>query len=129
MVAHTESVKGWGLEPCGRRSLPITTCLSAGEGDGVAPRPPGTGRGDPGVKTLLNSALKRAYGGRQIAGLAKRRANNEQLPPPAAAPPASPIAMGPSDEGYYCGWSGGVGRVAYLSHARLSGDPGTAEYV
>lgn len=82
MVAHTEPVKSWGDEPCGRKYLPTTTCVSAG--GGFAPRPPGYGRGKPEVKTLLNSAPDCAYGAGEMPA-ASSGATNEQISSPAAA--------------------------------------------
>lgn len=123
MVAHTKPVISWGLRPCGEFS-PTTTCVS-GAG-GRAPRPPGTGRGKPEVQTLRNSALKLAYGRRQIfAGVAKRRAPNEQRPLYAAAPTAETIALAYFNASNYRDWSGGVIRKRIYSSRMMvtSGQP------
>ena len=125
MVAHTEPVKSWGQKPCGEIVSPTTTCVSAA-GSG-APRPPGTGRGDPEVQTLRNSALNSAYGGRQIvAGRAERRVPNELLPSYAAAPATSSLALATSHEGGYRDRAGGVIPNVSFSHSRMTGDLGTA---
>lgn len=124
MVAQTEPVMSWGDEPCGRDDLPTTTCVSAA-GSG-APRPPGTGRGNPEVQTLRNSALEMTYGRQRSAGVVERRANNEQEPSHAAASAAIAVALAPSNEGghrYRSG--GGIREVAYAA-SRISGDLGTA---
>lgn len=99
MVAHTDPVRSWGLWPCGEFVTPTTTCVSAG--GGVAPRPPGTGRGKPEVQTLRNSVLRQAYGRRHFfAGVAERRKTNEQRSSHAAASPAAaPLAMALRNEG------------------------------
>lgn len=124
MIAHSEPVNSWGLEPCGRHSLLTTTCVSAGGG---APRPTGTGRGVSEVEMLLNSALNRAYGDRHLAGLAQWRALNEQRPSPEAAPPAAwSFTLAPSLEGDHRDWPSSIVRMAFLSSARISGDLGTA---
>lgn len=124
MVAHTEPVRSWGPKPCGEIVSSTTTCVSAG--GGAAPRPPGTGRGKPEVQTLRNSALEQAYGGRHFfAGVAERRATNEQIPSHAAASAAGTVSMAPSFEGDYRGGSGGGLRETLFS--RLNDDLGTAE--
>lgn len=123
MVAQTEPVRSWGHKPCGGIFSPTTTCVSAG--GGVAPRPPGTGRGKPEVQTLRNSALELAYGRRHLsAGVAERRATHEQVPSHEAASIAGTFALAPSYEGDYRGGSGGSLREALPS--RLNDDLGTA---
>lgn len=124
MVAHTEPVKSRGDKPCGKLSFSTTTCVSAG--GGAAPRPPGTGRGKPEVQTLRNSALKQAYGRRHIsAGVAGRRASNEQRPSYAAASHSGTFAMAPSSEGSDRRWASSGFRETLSS--RLNDDLGTAE--
>lgn len=124
MVAHTEPVRSWGQKPCGKFAFPTTTCVSAG--GGAAPRPPGTGRGNPEVQTLRNSALELAYGRRQLlAGVADRRATNEQVPSHAAASTAGPFALAPSSEGDHRGRASGIVRDFFLS--RMNDDLGTAD--
>ena len=124
MVAHTAPVKSWGHKPCGGIVLPTTTSVAEGSG---APRPPGTGRGNPEVQTLRNSALEQAYGGRNFADLAERRAKNEQRPSHAAASAPWPFTMDPSDEGDRRDRADGVFRdVSYQETDRLTDDLGTA---
>ena len=121
MVAHTEPVRSWGHKPCGEIRSPTTTCVSGGGG---APRPPGTGRGEPEVQTLRNSALEQAYGRRHLcAGEAERRATNEQTPTHAAASHPGTFALAPSYEGDHRGGSGTGLREAFFS--RLNDDLGT----
>lgn len=123
MVAHDEPVNSRSLWLCGRLILPTTTCVSAG--GGCAPRPPGTGRGNPEVQTLRNFAFRLAYGRRQIlAGVAERKATNELRPSHAAASAPRPLAMAPSDEGNHCGRTGGFVGEKYIS--RMIDDLGTA---
>lgn len=123
MVAHTEPVRSWGHKPCGESSSPTTTCVSAG--GGAAPRPPGTGRGEPEVQTLRNSALELAYGRRHFsAGVADRRVPNEQASSHAAASAAGTFALAPCFQGNYRGGTGGSIREAVFS--RMKDDLGTA---
>jgi hypothetical protein len=124
MIAHTEPVRSWGFEPCGRLVLPTITCVSAG--GGAAPRPSGNGRGNPEVITFLNSALDRTDGGRQFAGLVQRRAFNEQRPSPATAPSASPVSMAHPHEGDHRTRAIGIRHSSSSSNGRLGGDLGTA---
>ena len=123
MVAHDEPVKSWGDKPC-RGVIPLTTtCVSAG--GGAAPRPPGTGRGNPEVQTFRNIALKLAYGHRHFsADVADRRATNGQISSHAAASAARSIAMAPSNEGSDCDRATGGIRETFPS--RVNDDLGTA---
>lgn len=88
------------------------------------PRPPGPGRGQPGVQTLLLSA-PRANGDRYFADRLSKGANHEQRPTPEAAPlrcVPSPFRLQGD-----CG-VGPVGnsRLENVSSERVGGDPGTA---
>lgn len=124
MVAHTDPVRSWGPRPCGEMASPTTTCVSAG--GGVAPRPPGTGRGKPEVQTLRNSVLRQAYGRRPFfAGVAERRKTNEQQPShEAASSAAGPLAMALRNEG--AGSDRAGGGFSEEDFSRVIDDLGTA---
>lgn len=83
MIAHAEPVTGWGLEPCGKRSFPITARVSAR--GGAAPRPTGSGRGNSEVQTSLNRT-PRTNGRRLPAGGFETGDQHERRPSPATAP-------------------------------------------
>lgn len=123
MVAHDEPVRSWGDKPC-RGEIPLTTtCVSAG--GGAAPRPPGTGRGNPEVQTFRNIALKLAYGHRHLfADVAERRAIDGQTSSHATASATGSVAMAPSYEGSDRDWATGGIREAFSS--RVNDDLGTA---
>jgi len=124
MVAHTEPVKSWGHKPCGKFASRLTPVSRAGGG---APRPPGTGRGNPEVKTLLYSASDSATGGRRTsAGLAERNTQNEQLSSQAAAPLRPPISLSSSYEGGDHGRARNLLGGTIVSLVGLGGDLGTA---
>lgn len=126
MVAHSEPVRSRGdLKPCGRMVLPTTTCVSAG-GRRAAPARD-RARHARGINAPEHSSHQCLRGPASVAGLADRRAPNEQRPSHAAAPATTPVAVAPSDEGSHRGRTNGLVRDVSFEASRISGDLGIAE--
>lgn len=121
LVSHAKPVLSWGFEPCGGHRLPTSIRVSAA---GVgAPRPPGTGRGDPEVQTLLTSAPS-DNGHRYFVG-GRNGANNESVPTPEAAPSLQTV-LSQSFQGSDFNRADGIHRLEDISAERLDGDLGKA---
>lgn len=120
MVAQPEPVRSWGHKPCGEVISPTTTWVS---GWRRAPRPPGIGRGDPEVQTLLYWASELTNGGASRPG---RKEADEQRTSQAAALSSTPVILAPSHEGCHCDGADRHVRDVAISRTRLGGDLGTA---
>lgn len=126
MVAHSEPVRSRGdLKPCGRMVLPTTTCVSAG-GRRAAPARDRAQHAR-GINAPEHSSHQCLRGPAVVAGLADRRAPNEQRPSHAAAPATTSVAMAPSDEGDHRGGASGFVRDVSSETSRISGDLGIAD--
>jgi hypothetical protein len=127
MVAHKEPVLSWGdIKPCKEIVSLIITCVSAG---GLRAAPVrDRARHARGINAPELSSHLCLRGPANVAGLAERRAPNEQGPSHAAAPAAHPVTMADLDEGSHCGRKGGFVRDVSDEASRVIGDLGTADY-
>ena len=121
MVVHTALVTSWGFEPCERFILSSTSFGLSGRG--AVPRPPGAGRGNPEVQTLLNRTPS-AYGGQYLAGRLYG-VPHEQKPSPAAASFLFSVLV-VDFQGNRCDRTVGTSRHEASFIARVNGDLGTA---
>lgn len=107
MVAHSEPVRSRGdIKPCGSMVLPTTTCVSAG-GRRAAPARD-RARHARGINAPEHSSHQCLRGPAIVAGLARKRAPNEQRPSHAAAPAPTSVALAPSYEGSHRGRASGL---------------------